>query len=168
MKKIYVTLGLIVALSFAANQTYAQHDYDAAVGLRAAWGIGLTGKKFINDDNHAIEAIVNWRSFGFGAFSYGWISITGLYEVHNPLDEVMPGLQWYWGGGANFTTYTGDFDYPGSDLNDSFFGIAGCLGLDYKFEDLPINVSLDWIPVIGFGGYGFGAEGGGAAVRYAF
>ena len=80
---------------------------------------------------------------------------------------MLAGLYWYYGGGVNFTTYSGDFDYPGSDL-DAFFGIAGNLGLDYKFDDYPINVSVDWIPVLGFGGYGFGGEGGGVAVRYTF
>ena len=42
-----------------ASLVQAQVDYDKAIGLRAAWGFGLTGKMFINDDAHAIEAILN-------------------------------------------------------------------------------------------------------------
>ena len=165
MKKIIITILASFAILFSANQADAQ-DYETALGLRAAWGFAVTGKKFINDE-HAVEVIANYRSFGYASFSYSWLSFTGLYQVHKPLDNVFAGLYWYYGGGVNFTTYSGDFDYPGSDL-DAFFGIAGNLGLDYKFDDYPINVSVDWIPVLGFGGYGFGGEGGGVAVRYTF
>ncbi|MDX1684312.1 MAG: hypothetical protein R3275_03695 [Saprospiraceae bacterium] len=167
MKKILIPFVLLMTLAFCPNDMSAQSEYKAAVGLRAAWGFALTGKVFLPETNHAIEGIINRRSFGFGIYDYGWLSFTGLYQIHDPLDDVVEGLQWYYGGGLNFTTYTGDFDYPDSNL-DSFFGIAGCIGLDYKFEDVPINVSADWIPVIGFGNYGFGAEGGGVAVRYTF
>jgi hypothetical protein len=79
----------------------------------------------------------------------------------------MEGLQWYYGGGANITLYSGDYDLYDNDQGGTTFGIAGNLGLDYKFEDVPVNVSLDWIPVFSFG-YDFGGDGGGIAVRYTF
>ena len=51
-------------------------------------------------------------------------------------------------------------------LNDK----AGNIGLDYKFANTPINLSLDWIPTYWLTGYydGFGSAIGGLAVRYTF
>ena len=45
----------------------------------------------------------------------------------------------------------------------------GNLGLDYKFDNTPINISADWVPTIYIGsGYlsGFGGGYGALAVRY--
>lgn len=166
MKKLLTTCLAALTLLLCTHQVDAQ-EYETAAGLRAAWGFAVTGKKFINDDGHAVEVIANYRSFSSAFYDYSWLSFTGLYEVHKPWETVLDGLYWYYGGGINFTTYSGDFDLVDDDI-DAFFGIAGCLGLDYKFEEVPINISVDWIPVFGFGAYGFGGEGGGLAVRYTF
>ena len=62
------------------------------------------------------------------------VIITGLYERNNSLSSGG-GLQWFYGGGA----YVG-FDH----LNRA--GIAGILGLCYQFKDIPIDISIDWLP----------------------
>lgn len=169
MKKLFTIVFALVLFSapFAESKAQKVTDYETAVGLRLAWGISATGKHFINDA-HAIEGILNYRSFGFGSFNYGWMRITGLYLVHNDLSEVMDNLSWYWGGGAYVGFYTGDFDYSGSRFKSTFIGISGAIGLDYSLPNTPVNVSLDWIPsfrVTG-GGNGFSGESGGIAVRY--
>ena len=167
MKIRHWILGL--ALMMTASLVQAQVDYDKAIGLRAAWGFGLTGKMFINDDAHAIEAILIYRDFGNAFVDWNYFSVTGLYEVHKDLSSVADGLNWYFGGGAYVGFYGGDWDYPGNDFDGTFIGLAGVLGLDYKFENIPLNVSADWIPGFNIvGGGGFGAEGGGLAVRYTF
>lgn len=151
-----------------STQGNSQVYYEKAVGLKLAWGLGLTGKYFLND-NAAIEGIVRYRDFGFGSFNYYWLTVQGLYEIHKPLESVADGLQWYYGGGAYVGFYGGDFDYPGSDFDQTFIGISGALGLDYKFANVPINVSVDWIPSFQIvGGTGFTGESGGLAVRYTF
>jgi len=158
---------LICGTAFSAK---AQSDYSTAVGLRAAWGIALTGKKFIND-NAAIEGILHYRRWGYFSYNYNRVTIMGLYQHHNRLDDVIPGLAWYFGGGAFVGFYGGDFDFvDGSDDGSTYLGIAGNLGVDYKFEEFPINVSVDWIPAFAFSGFGngFGGESGGVAIRYTF
>ena len=151
-----------------STQGNSQVYYEKAVGLKLAWGLGLTGKYFLND-NAAIEGIVRYRDFGFGSFNYYWLTVQGLYEIHKPLESVADGLQWYYGGGAYIGFYGGDFDYPGSDFDQTFVGISGVLGLDYKFANAPVNVSVDWIPSFQLvGGTGFTGESGGLAVRYTF
>ncbi|MFZ1257293.1 MAG: hypothetical protein WAR77_13120, partial [Saprospiraceae bacterium] len=63
-----------------------------------------------------------------------------------------------------------DVYYPNNDFSSSSFGLSGCLGLDYKFADYPINLSADWIPTFFINGFGdgFGAGYGALAVRYVF
>lgn len=164
--KLFV-LFLFLGIGFS-TQGNSQVYYEKAVGLKLAWGFGVTGKYFLNDEA-AIEAIVRYRDFGFGVYDYYWLNIQGLYEIHKPLESVADGLQWYFGGGAYVGFYGGDFDYPGSDFNSTFIGLSGVLGLDYKFANVPINVSADWIPSFNIvGGGGFTGESGGLAVRYTF
>src|SRR3546814_5641240 len=67
--------------------------------------------------------------------------LVGLYEVHNPIPNAG-GLNWYYGGGAHVFFVDHDHDGPNDDV-DGGFGIDGVLGLDYKFNGAPINLSLD-------------------------
>ena len=57
------------------------------------------------------------------------------------------------------------FFEPGSSTS---FGIQGYLGLDYTFEDLPLNLTVDWIPTIFLNGFnnGFGGSYGSLGIRY--
>lgn len=151
-----IFFGLILLFSFSAQNATSQ-TYDNAIGLRLGWGVGLTGKHFLNDQS-AVEAIVH-----FGGAYTSYFQITGLYQVHNPLDEVFSGLQWYYGGGGFVGLWGGD-----NSTNSARIGIAGNIGLDYAFDDIPLNISLDWIPsfaLVGFGN-GFAGTTGGLVVRY--
>ncbi len=44
----------------------------------------------------------------------------------------------------------------------------GVLGLDYKFTDAPVNLSLDWAPILFVNGYDNGFRGayGALSARY--
>jgi hypothetical protein len=160
---------IILALIALSANIHAQ-SYKAAAGLRLAWGWGLTGKFFTND-RAAIEGILNYRNYSYLDLGYNYLRITGLYELHNDLSSTAQGLTWYYGGGAFVGFYGGHFNdfYTGSK-STTYIGIAGCLGLDYKFKDTPINLSVDWIPSFVITGYGdgFTGENGGIAVRYTF
>ena len=51
----------------------------------------------------------------------------------------------------------------------TFAGVDGVLGLDYKFNGAPINMSLDWQPSFEFGtNRGFYGNWGGLGIRYTF
>ncbi len=154
-KSLFVTLLIcLVAICHSTAQ-----NYDNALGLRLGWGFGVSFKHFISDEA-ALEGIAR-----FGGVYMSYTQITGLYQKHKPLDEVLPGLQWYIGGGGFIGLWGGDFTDRSLRI-----GIAGNIGLDYAFEDIPLNISLDWIPSLALTGFGkgFGAESGGFAVRYIF
>lgn len=163
MKKHFsflVALALAFTCIFAANSTYAQSkassgssEYNTALGLRLGWPAGITIKHFVSSQS-ALEGIVG--------FWYGGVNITGLYEYHMPIKGAA-GLQWFVGGGLDFTSW----NYAG--YNGASIGIDGIIGLDYKIKSAPIDLSLDWKPsfyVAGVGGfYGSGAA---LSVRYTF
>jgi hypothetical protein len=73
------------------------------------------------------------------------------------------GLRWYYGAGAHVGFYNSKY-YEGSSL----IGIDGVLGIDYKVQGAPLNLSIDWQPSFEFGN-GSGFEGwGGIGVRFTF
>lgn len=161
--KYFLTIAILISLFIS---DVSSQNYKTAAGLRAVWGLGLTGKHFINE-NSAAELIINNQGFGLIGFRYRFTRITALYEIHNALDDQLEGLSWYYGGGVFAGFFSGAF----SDFvqNRTQVGLTGVLGLDYKFEDLPINVSLDWMPGFSLtGGTGFVGRAGGLAIRYVF
>ena len=107
---------------------YAQ-DYKLALGVRLSnssptLNNSITAKYFMNT-NTALEGLLSFGSrFGLG----------GLYEIHQPLN--YPKLQWYYGAGG----------YVGFESNRTYLGPTGVIGLDYKFESIPLNLSIDWKP----------------------
>lgn len=123
-----VIIFLVFVSVFAAGNAQAQ-PYRFALGVRLSNATptlnnSITGKYFITDQN-AIEGMVSFGSrFGIG----------GLLEIHKPLN--IPQLSWMYGAGA----------FVGFQDNDTYLGPTGILGLDYKFEHVPINLSLDWKP----------------------
>ena len=150
MKKLLLLL--VAALTFSLTTT-AQNGsaYKDALGVRLGSSVpviknGITYKHFIG--NNAIEGIL---SFGDG------VGICGLYEIHKPLSTQN--LQWLIGFGA----------YVGFNTGTSNVGAAGIVGLDYKFAQVPLNLTLDWKPELNIiSKVGFEASGIGFSARFTF
>jgi hypothetical protein len=154
MKK-QIVLSAFAALFFisTSNAQSTGRDYTTALGVKLLDGAGITLKHFISD-NHALE--------GIGFFWSRGARITGLYEIHFDINGA-PGLKWYIGPGAHIGFY--NTKYGGG----SWAGIDGVLGLDYKVNKAPLNLSLDWQPSFEFGtGRGFTGNWGGFGIRYTF
>lgn len=147
MKKISLvvvfitTIGLITTVSAqqTSNESVVSDKYKTAIGIRLSNNIPVVGnaitlKHFINDKT-AIE----------GLFSFGDpLSFGALLEIHTPFST--PGLQWFYGGGA-YLGFGKEFDVnKNRDVNKTYFGGQGVVGLDYKFASIPVNISLDWKP----------------------
>jgi hypothetical protein len=128
MKKISITLPVILVTILFCQRAAAQ-DYRIAAGVRLSnssptISSAISGKYFATDKT-AIEGLVAWGNrFGIGA----------LIEIHNKFNT--PGLSWFYGGGV----------YVGFQDNDTYLGPTGIIGLDYKFTNAPVNLSLDWKP----------------------
>ncbi len=159
MKKLIFTLMFVFVCLFAAHS----QNYKSAVGLRLGVPVSASFKHFINEKG-AVEVFLGYRNWTFGS----WFNVGGLYEHHLPITSVE-GLQWYFGGGlaAFFWNYD---NFLGSDeFGSTSVGVVGALGLDYKFANAPVNLSIDWLPLFYLGnGYydGFSGGYGALSVRY--
>lgn len=111
----------------------AQSSYRTGVGLLVDVGDGgtLVGPhvKHFFDNNQAGEA-----SLQFGT---GLTILQLMYQYHQPVQEAK-GLQWYIGLG-------GALAFPDGG-GDTVFGIVPAAGLDYKLDNIPIDLFLDWRP----------------------
>ena len=149
MKKCFFLITLFVAISVCIQA----QNYNSAIGVRlgpntANITAGFTLKHFINE-NTALEAIIGVNN-GLG--------ICGLYEKHFDI-EAVKNLQWLAGFGG-YVAFTG---------SNTAIGGAGIIGLDYKFEESPLNVTLDWKPELNnISKVGFEASGIGLSARFTF
>ncbi|QNL50090.1 hypothetical protein H8S90_00125 [Olivibacter sp. SDN3] len=164
MKKSLLTALCIIVLSCIGSEVRAQatqgYDYKSAIGGRFGVANGITFKTFLTDQN-ALDVILNFRSNSKSST----FKLVGLYEIHNPINDVQ-GLRWYYGGGAGIGTYKN----KETDNSGAAFSIDGVLGLDYKIDGAPINLSLDWKPEIRFAPDNSGVDfaGFGLSIRFAF
>jgi hypothetical protein len=156
MRKFVFTFILFLSIvSISRGQ-----DYRTGVGLRGGFSQGLTLKHFVSNKS-AFEGILSTRWSGF--------ELTGLYEIHNRAFDVDR-LNWYYGFGGHIGFWNGDYVYWGNTgTSYTVVGLDGILGIEYNFSEVPINIGIDWKPVLNFVGYyGFWADGGALSIRYIF
>jgi hypothetical protein len=128
LPKTTIVLFLIMAAT-CINNAFSQ-DYKVAIGIRFSTPAPTLGNsvsvKYFMNDRDALEGLISFGPrFGIG----------GLYEIHQ-LIGATPAFTWYYGGGA----------YIGAQGNTTYVGPTGVIGIDYKFQNAPINLSLDWKP----------------------
>jgi hypothetical protein len=136
--KTMITAGFILA-GFFVFATASAQSYKTALGVRlsssaATVNNSISIKQFISE-KFAIE----------GLFSFGDPLALGiLLETHKSLSAS--GLQYYYGAGG-YISFVKTFN-TNKQMNETNanFGAQGVIGLDYKFNNAPFNISLDWKP----------------------
>jgi len=148
---------LTTTLLCCSTITKAQSTYNRAIGVKFPAGFSISYKKFLTETNNAEAQVTLWKK-GF--------RVSGLYEF-NFHSFNTEGLAWFVGPGAHIGFWKDTYQ---KDYNSKVdLGIDGVIGLDYKFSDAPINVSLDWQPSVTLvGSAGFTPSYGGIGVRYTF
>jgi hypothetical protein len=128
MFKMFLALSILLITGIFSRAS--AQDYKFALGIRFSTPAptlsnSVSVKYFINERD-AIEGLVSFGTrFGMG----------GLFEIHQPIGSV-PSLTWFYGGGG----------YVGFQYGLTYLGPTGVVGLDYKFSNAPVNLSLDWKP----------------------
>ena len=159
MKKLFVLR--IVLLGFAFS-SYAQDISENAIGLRLGdsdgFGAEISYQRALGENNR-LEADLGWRSStAFNAFK-----LTGLYQWVFPLDGDF---NWYAGAGGGLASFNGKNILGGQ--NETAFFVAGDIGIEYSF-DIPLLLSLDFRPELGFGDFTDGLDFDIAlGIRYQF
>ncbi|HVN56759.1 MAG TPA: hypothetical protein VMT63_00540 [Bacteroidales bacterium] len=156
MKKILTIVAFVMIAAAAKAQ-----DYKTSLGIRAGLPYGATIKHFL-DKTDALEGILASR--------WGGLVVTGLYEKESWTGHY-PGLNWYWGAGAHVGFWSNS-DNPNLTKNYSggpVLGADGVLGLEYTFDQIPLNLAADLLPTVNLIGYtGWGGLNFAISIRYVF
>lgn len=135
MKKIILLFAIIL---MTAAGLKAQ-TYSTAVGAKFYTGDGSLGGlniRHLTSDHTALEGSLLFFSGGLG--------IEGLYEYQGPITGAER-LQYFVGGGGMIGFGTGRYNYS-NNRNSTAFALRLTGGVDYKFADAPIDVSLGFDP----------------------
>lgn len=137
MKKRIILPLILAALMFAG--AVSAQSYKTGLGVR------LSSSQAMVNNSITIKHFLNERSAIEGLLSFGDpLAVGAMYEVHRPFSTE--GLQWFYGGGG-YLGFVKSWN-PNKQKNetDANIGAMGVLGLDYKFMNIPLNLSLDWKP----------------------
>ncbi|MBX0292274.1 hypothetical protein K3G63_17635 [Hymenobacter sp. HSC-4F20] len=178
-------LGLLMTTEGAQAQSKkkgsAGAGYTTGIGLRGGgWSSGLTVKHFLSGKNNvAFEGLLTREYAARGG------RLTLLLEKHLPVSDFK-GLQFYYGAGAHVGSYRRYYYYYdgryGHGRAKRYYTIyrvdedpriaAGAdliLGLEYKMEDLPFVVGVDYKPFFEvFDGYTGFYNDAAISLRFAF
>ena len=137
-------------------------NYKFAAGLRLGYPSAASIKLFVSE-NHALEVYAGTRGFSFTGSTR---SVSGAYQVHRNPISGLGGLKWYTGVGV--TVFLDDS--PLDNIAPSSYGLQSYAGLEYVFDDIPLSISVDWIPTYllsdELSNIGFSGDYGTLAVRY--
>jgi hypothetical protein len=156
MKKLLIVSALIIFFGLKVNA----QEYKTSLGLRAGLPYGVTIKHFFGKSN-AVEGILASRWQGF--------VVTALLENEHWTGNY-PGLNWFWGLGAHVGFWdAGNNPNLSKQYSGSVIGVDGILGLEYTFDEIPLNLSLDLLPTVNLtGSTGWGGINGALSIRYVF
>jgi hypothetical protein len=153
MKIKLICLSLTIVCFTSA---FTQTTYQSAIGLRIGTGysdlFSASFKTFLSGGPGALE--LNLGVKPSYTYTYGnpgnpsyynsditMMSFSASYQYHVPI-TALDGLQWFVGGGLTLTNTFSDQDgYNGIGL-----GIFPTGGVDYKFGNIPLDVSVDIRP----------------------
>ena len=167
MKKIILSAFLLLGLAFSAQ---AQDISKNALGLRLGssngFGTEISYQRGLGDNNR-LELDLGWRDGrNFNAFQ-----LTGIYQW---LWNIEGGFNWYAGVGGGIGSWSYDRRIGNNRVEDSgtFVYAAGDIGIEYNFEEAPIQLSLDFRPEFYFNSDDFRNDNFGPdialGIRYRF
>jgi len=136
MKKLLFVVALIGLTAVAGAQVSSNALGARLYGGDTYSGAELSYQKGLNDRNRLeLDA-----SFGFKT-DFTRVALVGIYHWDW---NIAGGFNWYVGPGASISF--DNFD-SNSYVN---VGVGGQIGIEYKFRDLPVLISLDSRPMWDF------------------
>ena len=154
MKKLIVIVALMLGIAVAAS---AQ---PRALGLRGgAWASELSYQHSLGE---------NFLEVDLGWWYSGGLNVAAAYAFS--IAPLGP-FNFYAGPAADVYTYK----YVNDNLDEAMglgLGIGAQIGIEYIFDEIPFQISLDWRPMFNIlhapGAGAFGYEGIALGLRYAF
>lgn len=136
---ILLTISLLTFSGVQAQESPGNSGYKTSLGVR------LSSSNAMVNNSVSIKHFINDKMAVEGLFSFGDpLAFGALLELHKPL--ASEGLSWFYGGGAYLGFVKKVNVNTQKTTTDPNFGAMGVIGLDYKFSNIPLNLSLDWKP----------------------
>lgn len=161
MKTSLLTIFCIFGLAISAHaQSISKNALGIRVGDDDGFGVEISYQRALQEATR-LEIDLGLRS----GDDYDGFKLTGLHQWVWRLDG---NFNWYAGAGGGVGAYNIDNVPAGTDDTDTFFFLAGNLGIEYDF-DIPLVISLDVRPEIGFGDFNDDFDFDlGLGIRYQF
>lgn len=134
MKKIFIAIVAVFAFSTAAN---AQIQ-DLGVRFNAGDGYGAELSAMWGMGGNRVETDLGWSTGDY----HTAISLTAIYQWTG---NISGGLGWFAGVGGQLALWSWDYGY-GNNGSDFSLAVMGQLGLEYNFDAIPFQITLDWRP----------------------
>ena len=161
MKKIILSAIMLIGLAFS---TKAQDISNNALGLRlgnnSGFGVEVSYQKELSKNNR-LELDLGWRNSN----DVDAIKLAGLYQW---IWNIDGDFNWFAGAGGGLGSYSSKIN--GIPKSGVFLFIAGDIGIEYEFREIPLLISLDLRPEIGGSNYytnNFGSDMA-LGLRYKF
>jgi hypothetical protein len=147
MKKLYfVFLSLAFISTTAVNGQYLNKQAGLRTGYRGGFFYQITSES--GNAETGYQALLGFNNNG--------IQLTGLKIIYEtPLTDISPDLYFAWGyGGHVGFVYTDHIGFLGERYNfvrDRFcplVGADGWVAAEYRFRDIPLNISLNIKPFV--------------------
>jgi hypothetical protein len=137
MKKIVFALLLIAGIASSCNLS--------AQAYKTALGVRLSSSNAMQNNSISIKQFISDKMAIEGLFTFGDpLALGALIELQKPLSPA--GLSYFYGAGG-YVSFVKKVNVASSKTStDPNFGVQGIVGLDYKFNNIPLNISLDWKP----------------------
>ncbi len=166
MKSLSVALALAFAIVLASSTAQAQRphphglgmgDFEAnktfGLGLELGDIVGITGKLFVTG-NQAIDFGIGdlYECYYIYGCNNGGLHIYADYLFH-PLVLTRADafeLPFYVGAGLRFWDFGYGCDRFGNCTNANAFGIRVPLGLDFDFNNVPLDIFVQLVPTLDF------------------
>jgi len=137
MKKII--FGFLFTSGIGLFSNLSAQDYKTALGVR------LSSSNAMQNNSISIKQFINEKTAIEGLFTFGDpLALGALVEFHKSLTPA--GLTWFYGVGGYISFVKKINVATSKSTTDLNFGAQGVIGLDYKFNNVPLNISLDWKP----------------------
>ena len=134
MKKLFIALVAVFAMSTMANAQIK--DLGVRIGGGQGYGAELSAQWGFMGQR--LETDLGWNS---GEHHTGF-SLAGIYQWTG---EIGSGFGWYAGVGARLAMWTWESGYK-DHSSDFALALVGQAGIEYNFDAIPFQLSLDIRP----------------------
>lgn len=122
---------LTIAFLFISLAANAKASEGSAIGLRLGNGYEISFQTPCADNR--IEIDMGWCDH--------YTNVSGIFQWVMPLQS---GFKWYAGAGADMGIYHGSDDY----IDGLGASVLCDIGFEYTFDQIPLQLSLDFRPLV--------------------